>query len=392
MKKFTLNALAFYLGILSAFSQSTPSDSGYTPKKLSVAEVNLVSGYYSQNGNHSAVTGGIGTEKLTDLSNTIDLKLVHFDKRAREHNLNLEVGLDHYTSASSDKIDPYTITSASYSDTRFYPSVGYSIKNTKGTTLGATASFSNEFDYISKGFGVNIAKASKDNNREFALKLQAYLDQWMVILPVELRDFGKEEVYKPRNSYSASFTYSQVVNPRFQFILLADLVTQKGLLGTSYQRVFFKDGSENYEHMPDSRFKIPLGIRANYFLSDRVIVRTWYRFYKDDWGVTAHTADIELPIKVNPFFSVSPFYRYYTQTAANYFAPYGAHNTSEQFFTSDYDLSKFNSQFLGANFRFTPANGVFGVQHWNMLEVRYGHYMRSTDLNSNIVSLNLRFK
>lgn len=393
MKKLTLNALAFYVGILSAFSQSAPADTGYTPKKLRISEVNLVSGYYSQNGNHSAVTGGIGTEKLTDISNTIDVKLTRFDQRAREHNLNLEVGLDHYTSASSDKINPYTLTSASYSDTRFYPSIGYSIKNAAtGNTVGATASFSNEFDYISKGLGVNFAKASKDNNREFAVKLQAYLDQWKVILPIELRDFRKDEGYKPRNSYSASFTYSQVVNQRFQFILLADLVTQKGLLGTSYQRVYFKDGSENYEHMPSSRFKVPVGIRASYFLSDRVIVRAWYRFYKDNWGVKAHTADLEVPVKITPFVSVSPFYRYYTQTAANYFAPYGAHDASEPFFTSDYDLSKFHSQFLGANVRLTPANGVFGIQHWNMLELRYGHYLRSTDLNSNIISVNLRFK
>lgn len=392
MKKLTLNALAFYLGILSAFSQTTP-DTTYKNRKLTLEEANLVSGYYTQNGNHSAVTGGIGTEKLTDISNTLDLKLVRYDKQLREHNLNLELGLDHYTSASSDKINPATITSASYSDTRFYPSVGYSIKNAAtGLTVGATGSFSNEYDYVSKGLGFTIAKASKDNNRELSLKLQAYLDQWKVILPIELRGVNEDEGYKPRNSYSASLTYSQVVNTRFQYTLLGDVVLQKGLLGTSYQRVYFKDGGENYEQLPDSRFKLPLGIRANYFLSDRFILRASYRYYLDDWGVRAHTAELEVPVKLTPFVSVSPFFRYYMQNAADYFAPYAAHNSSEQFFTSDYDLSKFNSQFVGANLRFTPTHGVLGLQHWSQLELRYGHYTRSTDLNSNIVSLHLGFK
>ena len=127
MRKITLNALAFYISILTAFSQSTPADSAYAARKLKVTEVNLVSGYYTQNGNHSAVTGGIGTEKLTDISNSIEVKLARIDKRNREHNINLEMGVDHYTSASSDKINPATISSASYSDTRYYPSVGYSI-------------------------------------------------------------------------------------------------------------------------------------------------------------------------------------------------------------------------------------------------------------------------
>ena len=114
MRKLSLAAIAFYLNILGAFSQTAKTDSsGYTSKKLSINEVNLVSSYYNQNGNNSAVTGGIGTEKLTDLSNTIELKLSRTDTRSRVHNLNLEIGIDHYTSASSDKIDPSTISSPS---------------------------------------------------------------------------------------------------------------------------------------------------------------------------------------------------------------------------------------------------------------------------------------
>ncbi|MEO6071203.1 MAG: DUF3570 domain-containing protein [Chitinophagaceae bacterium] len=393
MKKLTFNAIAFYISILSAFSQNSVPDSSYSSRRLKIAEVNLVSAYYSQNGNHSAVTGGIGTEKLTDISNTIDLKLTRSDKKNREHNINLEVGVDHYTSASSDKIDPSTVSSASYSDTRFYPSLGYSVTNPKsGTTVGVTGSFSSEYDYTSGGLALNFAKASKDNNRELSLKVQAFMDQWLVILPIELRHSREDDNYSPRNSYSASLTYSQVVNQRFQFMLLADLVTQKGLLGTSYQRVYFNNNSETYEQLPDKRLKIPLGIKANYFLSDRVIFRSFYRYYKDDWGIKAQTAELEIPVKINPFFSVSPFYRFYSQNAADYFAPYKAHSVSEKYFTSDYDLSQFKSQFIGAGFRFTPANGLFGMEHWSMLEIRYGHYKRTNDLTSNIVSLNLKFK
>ncbi len=164
------------------------------------------------------------------------------------------------------------------------------------------------------------------------------------------------------------------------------------LIATKYQRVYFTDGSEKAETLPDTRFKIPIGIRANYFLGDRFIIRSYYRFYTDNWGLKAHTLDLEVPVKITPFFSLSPFYRFYTQNAVNYFAPYGMHKPDEINFTSDYDLSKFTSNFFGMGFRIAPPKGVFGMQKLNAVELRYGHYTRSTGLNSNTISLHLKFK
>ena len=106
----------------------------------------------------------------------------------------------------------------------------------------------------------------------------------------------------------------------------------------------------------------------------------------------AHTMELELPVKITPGFSVSPFYRYYQQTRADYFAPYAAHLASENYFTSDYDLSEFHSHFFGANFRIVPPKGVFNMQHWNSLELRYGHYLRSNGLTANQVTLAATFK
>jgi hypothetical protein len=96
--------------------------------------------------------------------------------------------------------------------------------------------------------------------------------------------------------------------------------------------------------------------------------------------------------KISPFFSISPFYRFYNQSAARYFAPYEVHNASDQYYTSNYEFSKFNSQFYGIGFRIAPPTGVFGIQNLHELEIRYGHYSQTTDLVSNVVSLSLGFK
>src|SRR4029078_13645954 len=114
MKELFLSVIGMYFMMAAAFSQSGKPDSTYKKRKLTFEEANLVSSYYRQDGNNAAVTGGIGSEKLTDLSNSIDLKLYRYDRRNRKHSFTGEFGIDHYTSASSDKIDPHTISSASH--------------------------------------------------------------------------------------------------------------------------------------------------------------------------------------------------------------------------------------------------------------------------------------
>lgn len=401
MRKLSLSVIGFYLGLLASFAQDSTA---YKSRKLHLDEINFVSGYYKQDGVHSAVTGGIGTEALTDIANNIELKLSHYNKKGLKHQYSLEVGVDHYSSASSDKIDPYTISSASAEDTRYYPSVGWSLQDEeRRRTVGLSASYSYEYDYRSLGFGAFYTKASKDNNREFTARGQVYLDQWSVILPIELRptmgggggdddDHHDDYPSSPRNTYTASFSLAQVVNRNLQLMVLTEPTYQEGLLATKYQRVYFKDGMVVSENLPDQRFKIPIGIRANYFAGDRAILRSFYRFYTDNWGVRAHTLELEVPYKVTPFFSLTPMYRFYTQTAAEQFAGYQQHTHAATYFTSDYDLSKFNSHYFGAGLRLAPPKGVLNLSQFNSIELRYGHYTRNDGLRADQLSLHLKWK
>ncbi|MBI1342704.1 MAG: DUF3570 domain-containing protein [Terrimonas sp.] len=406
MRKICLTVIGMCILLVHAFSQSPSSTDpeAYKSLDLKLEETNLVTSYYSQNGNHSPVTGGIGTQKLTDISNIINLKFVKWDIFDRKHTFHVELGIDHHTAASSAYVSK---TGASKTGgTRIYPSVNWQVENeAKRTTFGVGASYSNEYTYHSYGANILFAKHSKDNNREFTAKGNIFLDQVKMVQPSELRpepvvvssasragDANKIPS-SPRNTFATSFSLSQVVNKRFQVSVIADAVAQQGYLGLPFHRVYFKNiTTEKVEKLPASRFKLPLGIRLNYFAGDKVILRSYYRYYTDNWGVTAHTASLEVPVKITPFVSVSPFYRYYVQTAAKYFAPIYAHDLNDVYFTSNYDYSAFHSQFAGINFRVAPPKGVFGVKNFSLLEIRYGHYHQTTGLNANNISLNIRFK
>ena len=399
MRKICLTVVGLYLMLLHAFSQSATGDStAYRRKKLKLEEVNLVSSYYTQNGDHSAIQGGIGSEKVTDLANGLELKFVGFDAKQRKNTLTAGMGVDYHTAASQAWISK-TGASRRTDGLRLYPSLDWTRENEhKGTSFSLGAYYSNEFNYKSIGLNAGATKKTK-NNGEFGLKLSGYFDQVRLIFPSEFEppygsgtgdrkhpDYGSS----PRETYTASFSFSQIINTRLQGTVLVDLVEQQGYLGLPFHRVYFTDGTDSVENLPSNRFKLPLGLRLNYFLGDRIILRSYYRFYTDNWGLHSHTASLEVPIKITPFFSVSPFYRYYTQTAVKYFAPYEQHTKTDGYYTSNYSLSAFSSNFFGTGLRIAPPNGVLGGL--NTMEIRYGHYTQTTDLVSDVISLNLTFK
>ncbi len=414
MKKLFLSTIALYVMLVHAYSQTTTTDSSaYEIKPLKLDEINLVSSYYTQNGNHSAVTGGIGNEKVTDLSNGLELSFVGWDAGRVKHTITAGLGFDHHTSASAAFVSK---TGASKTGgTRIYPSVNWVMENQKkGTSFGAGLYYSSEYNYQSIGADINFSKKTR-NNGEFSAKVNAFFDQVTLIYPSELipksstsvqftspsynynRQPGsshKGEINIPtagRNTISGTFSFAQVINKRLQGSITMDVVGQSGYLGLPFHRVYFTNGKDTVENLPGNRFKLPVGARLNYFLGDNVILRAYYRYYTDSWGLTAHTASLEVPVKITPFFSVAPFVRYYTQTAAKYFAPYEAHKTTDEYYTSNYAYSAFNSYFFGANVRIAPPKGIFNSS-FSSLEIRYGHYTQSTDLLSDVLSFEFKFK
>lgn len=382
---------------------SSDDTSGYYPRKLKLDEVDFVTSYYSQNGDHSAVTGGTGSENVKDLANGLTLNLIWFTKKQLKNMLSLGLGFDYHTAASQAYVSP---TGASKKDgTRIYPSLDWSIENDKkGYSFGIGTYYSNEFNYKSLGADLHFSQKTKNKNGEFSARLQGYFDKVTLIYPDEFlpgydpsttngeRHHHYPYGTSPRTTLTESISYLQQVNQRLQIMFMADFVEQHGYLGLPFHRVYFSSGKDTIEHLPSTRFKLPLGFRANYFLGDNIIVRAYYRYYTDNWGIHSNTAQIEIPYKITPFVSVAPFYRFYNQTAAKYFASYKMHDPADEYFTSNYEYAKFNSSFFGLNFRLAPPEGVFGWRHLHDLEIRYGHYTQTTDLVSNIISLNFSFK
>lgn len=458
----------------TGYSQTKNTDEKvYKKRVLESAEVDIITSFYSQDGDNASVTGGIGTEELTNFATDISISIPLNDDAV----FAIDVTVSAYTSASSSNLNPFdtgdddddnftnsiTVGSpwvessgASKSDVWVSGNLSYShTSNDRNTILGTNLSFAKEYDYTSFGFGGNITKLFNQKNTEIGLKANVYIDNWSPLYPKEIKTYVDDgqsinsgffnsvdildqngsvidkngtDVWSPfkttlidntsRNTYSLSISFSQILSKKAQASIFLDIIQQKGWLANPMQRVYFGDipnyyiGSaanipnytsatntsvfqlaDDIERLPNTRFKIPVGARFNYYINEIVTLRTYYRYYYDDWGIQSSTAEIELPIKISDTFTLYPSYRYYTQTSADYFAPYEQDVSTSEFYTSDYDLSEFNSTQIGFGISYKDIFTKFHIRNFGLksIDLKYSSYKRNTGLKAGIISAGFKF-
>lgn len=380
---------------MTSLGAQLPQD---TSKVKEPVEIDFLFNYYEQEGDHAAVTGGLGTQELTDRAGKIVVS-VPLDSVSR---LEVNTGLNIYSSASTDRIDAY-LSTASARDARFRQYYTYSRKNKqKGKAFSVQVGGSVESDYISRSLALTLSKTSPDENREFKLSARAFLDNWIIILPEELRDtYPVWMRTDKRHSYSLGLSWAQVISPRLQANLQTEMVVQHGLLSTPFHRAYVQGQNlPKVERFPGLRWKLPFSLRLHYFGGDRWVLRSFYRFYMDNFQLFAHTASLEVSWKMSPFFSVYPFYRFHTQTAAYFFQPYGEHLNSASYYSSDWDLAEISSHKVGVGIHYAPLYGVLRAKInlfrrkaiFQSVDLRGARYLRSDGLNAWLFSLQAAFQ
>ncbi len=392
MKYLIFGSFAFY----SYFAKAQDSIPASAQKRINKTEIEVLYNHYVQDGNHSAVTGGIGTEKLTVYSPSIYLK-----STLGKNVYTLKGGADIISSASTDNID-YVLSSASRLDARTYAQFDYSrtLKN-DNTIFSGGAGFSIESDYFSRALRLGMEYLPSNKMRSFFFNVQMYFDdlRWGrlnedygrpvgLIYPSELRYKEWFNIYN-RNTYSFNSGLTQVINRRNVIGFFLEVTYQKGLLSTPFHRVYFSDSTLVVENLPQNRIKGAFGLKWNSFMGGRFVMRNRVNAYKDDFGILGAAIENESIYKVSPRFSLGPHFRFYTQKGSRYFAPYMEHLPGENFYTSDFDLSDFRTFLVGFSGRFSP-NVYWGKKFlFNNLMLRYSYFRRSDHLYAHMVTLSI---
>jgi hypothetical protein len=386
--------MAFF--VFPCFGNAQSPDTTLKKTKLLDTDIAIVMSYYDQDGNHSAVTGGIGTEELTVFATGA---YVSHDLDTNNRLL-INLGIDVITSASTDNIN-FNVSSASYKDNRIWISVGYEQRFRKSRIdAGLMPSASMESDYLSFGLNAWISYSDKLKTNRFNFSFQSYFDdlRWgrlnpdfrrpvTLVYPAELRDTAWFDIYM-RYSYTFAFEYQHDINQRMAISIAPGFALQNGLLSTPFHRVYFS-GHEKavVENLPRNRTKFYLALQFNWFVGKRLVLNPNYRFYIDDFGIRSHTFSLDIPIKLSLRWSLVPFGRIYTQTASIYFNPFDENIETDEFYTSDYDLSRFNSYKLGLGLSFAPFAWMGNSNaQFKEISIRYSYYWRTDGLYAHIIS------
>lgn len=348
-------------------------------------EVDFLFHYYDQDGEHSAVTGGQGTEKLEDISNNLIVNIPLDSTQT----LDIGVSLNVYSSASTDRIDR-RVSSASRTDVRGAFQVGWGQeKPRQSMNWHWQAGASIESDYISTHLGGSFYKSFNDDHTTLWVDGKVFFDKWVLYFPEELRTQVQPTITTDkRQSYHLDIQLQQIVNRRLNVALTTGVESQSGLLSTPFHRVYFPEEElPRIEYFPKQRWKWPLGVRANYFWGGRTVLRFYYRYYWDDFGINSHTLSFESPVKLNVKWTLTPIYRYYQQSASDFFAPIDAHAADAPYYTSDYDLSAFHSHKWGLGIRYAPYSRFSLLrQKWKaelkLISLRWVSYIRSDGLRA----------
>ncbi|WP_439482628.1 DUF3570 domain-containing protein [Cyclobacterium plantarum] len=474
------------LPFLALAQNDKDSTSVFKKRVLESVEMDILTSFYAQDGKNAAVTGGIGTEELTDLATDIHISIPLNDDDV----LRINGTVSAYTSASSSNLNPFSGASRGQDEdddeddddhedkgmengentgTPWAASSGASRKDTwaavnasyshssedRNSIYSANLNFANEYDYTSFGAGVGFVRLFNQKNSELSLNTAIYLDTWRPEYPTEIKTYIKEngdlnadffegvtilnengtainkfsvDAWRPfktslvennkRNTYTFSIGFLQILSKTTQFSVFSDITYQTGWLSNPMQRVYFADKDNFYignaesipfytepknkdvfqladdiERLPDTRFKLPIGVRINQYVNEFLVLRSYYRYYLDDWGIRSHTINLELAIKLGQNFSFYPSYRFYNQTAATYFAPFEKLVSSNAYYTSDFDLSTYNANQVGFGMKYTD---IFTSAHlWKFglkgLTIDYSNYARNTGLKAAIVSLGASF-
>ena len=228
---------------------------------------------------------------------------------------------------------------------------------------------SKENDYLSRGYA--LSDTLELNQRNTTLTYGAnYLDD-IVTVPV----LGERD----KRSYDLFSGVSQIIDKNTVVSANLTLGYSDGYLNDPYKVVQRTDSTQvpdgtggtidipvvnlYRENRPESRFRQVLQLEGkHYFAAADGALDAVVRFSHDDYGVLSETLQLEWRQNVRDHFQVVPFFRYFHQSAADFFVqtidgvlvgtPSSDPNGGGPNYSADYRLSSFNALSGGIRLRY----------------------------------------
>ncbi len=251
--------------------------------------------------------------------------------------------------------------------------------NDDPTTLSVFGSYSTERDYLSRNIGGSISQDLFQRNTTIGLRFGRNYDQYFPdegFVPERNTDEGWEYLGGEDEKGETDGTSGETIADKLSYSgegkRLTDRVTlslTQGLTITTlsffdlefaYDRGYLArpyytyriDDTLVHETLPPTRRIFNAGIRVSQYVPvfSGVSLQGGYRYYTDSWEIQSHTISTELDVRPISFVTVSPSYRFYTQTAAFFYKD--IYHRRPRYLTTDFKHGPLNTHTIGLKLRF----------------------------------------
>ena len=289
----------------------------------------------------------------------------------------LWIPIDIVTAASPDAVD--VVSSSSRQNEAASVDWTTTYRHDAATSASMRAGMHNEENWRSWNVGFGVSRSFAEDNTVIEASVNQIAD-WFDKYTLA----GKHDGHTARSSFNASAGVTQILSPTTIAHVDYGVTIQRGQLSNGWNIVPLTTGDVALEVLPASRVRHALVGRVAQWLPWDGAAHGSYRFYVDDWGIRAHTMEIELYQRFSRTIYARLNYRFHTQIAPGFFHTSVA--PTFELATADSDLASFDAQTVGLK-----VVGEVPLRFAKSLRFDVGaeRYFRSNDLRVSVFSCGL---
>ncbi len=249
-----------------------------------------------------------------------------------------------------------------YHDDRLAAGGSWTVPITRVTQVSVGGKLSDEHDFFSATVNASIAHDFNEKNTTVSLGVNNEYDSLKPIggAPVPGSDYALFEKTggKTKDGAGALLGVTQVITRNWLTELNISVDRFTGYLNDPYKITSIIDTTGNttgyeYESRPDERTRKSAYWENRVTLTSQVSTAVSFRYFTDDWGVRSDTAQLHLRWwMANRDHYVEPSFRWYRQTAADFYTPFilntAAPSTGNE--SADSRLGPFHALTFGLKF------------------------------------------
>jgi len=265
-------------------------------------------------------------------------------------------------------------------------------------TGSAGVHLSKEYDYLSLGVNGNLAYDFNKKNSTFSFGLSYFQDTFepeggipkpFASMPLAYHNNGDKSGHDAsrqsnddgKTTTDVMFGFTQVINRHMvtQFNYSYSFVD--GYLTDPFKILSLVDDDGIvqdylYESRPDERIKQSVFAQAKYHF-DETILDVSYRYMWDDWQIDSHTVDTRFYIPLDNGRYLEPHFRFYQQTAAEFYQPFIMQDKAiPEFASADYRIGDMTAYTVGLKYGMKLSDGndlSFRLEYYRQTPESAGH-------------------